>query len=52
MSSDRETLEKFLSGKIEQSDSRSVPGVTVIDGQQVVYFSEDGKINFENNLIT
>ncbi|WP_256585176.1 MULTISPECIES: hypothetical protein [unclassified Pseudomonas] len=52
MSSDRETLEKILGGKIEQSNSRNLPGVTVVDGQQVVYFSDDGKTNSENNLIT
>lgn len=43
MSSDREALEKILGGKIEQSNARNVPGVTVVDGQQVVYFSDDGK---------
>lgn len=43
MSGDRETLEKILGGEIEQSNSRNVPGITIVDGQQVVYFSDDGK---------
>ncbi|WP_223878701.1 hypothetical protein [Phytobacter sp. SCO41] len=43
MSNDRETLEKILGGKIEQSNTRNIPGVTIVDGQQVVYFSDDGK---------
>lgn len=43
MSNDREMLEKILGGKIEQSNARNIPGVTVVDGQQVVYFSDDGK---------
>ncbi|WOZ75819.1 hypothetical protein [Kosakonia sacchari] len=43
MSNNRETLEKILGGKIEQSNARNIPGVTIVDGQQVVYFSDDGK---------
>lgn len=43
MSGGRETLEKILGGKIEQPNARNVPGVTVVDGQQVIYFSDDGK---------
>lgn len=50
MSGDRETLEKILGGKIEQSNSRNVPGVTVVDGQQVVYFSDDGKNKFRKQF--
>lgn len=50
MSSDREVLEKILGGKIEQPDSRVVPGVTVIGGQQVVYFSDDGKSKFRKQF--
>lgn len=50
MSSDRETLEKILGGKIEQSNSRYVPGVTAVDGQQVVYFSDDGKNKFRKQF--
>lgn len=45
MSNDREMLEKILGGKIEQSNARNIPGVTIVDGQQVVYFSDDGKNN-------
>ncbi|GJL36563.1 hypothetical protein PUATCC27989T_01480 [Phytobacter ursingii] len=45
MSNDREMLEKILGGKIEPSNARDVPGVMVVDGQQVVYFSDDGKSN-------
>lgn len=52
MSGGRETLEKILGGKIEQPNARNVPGVTVVDGQQVIYFSDDGKTNYGNNLIT
>lgn len=50
MSSDRETLEKILGGKIEQSNSRNVPGVTAVDEQQVVYFSDDGKNKFRKQF--
>lgn len=50
MSKDREVLEKILSGKIERSDSRIVPGVTIVDGQQVVYFSDDGKNKFRKQF--
>lgn len=50
MSGDREVLEKILGGKIEQSDSRIVPGTTVVDGQQVVYFSDDGKSKFRKQF--
>ncbi|WP_439851024.1 hypothetical protein ACTACG_06140 [Pseudomonas syringae] len=50
MSSDRETLEKILGGKIEQSNARNVPGVTIVDGQQVVYFSDDGKNKFRKQF--
>jgi len=39
----RETLEKNMGGKIEQSNAENIPGVTVVDGQQVIYFSDDKK---------
>lgn len=50
MSSEREALEKILGGKIEQPNSRTVPGATVVDGQQVVYFSDDGKNKFRKQF--
>ncbi|WP_339437593.1 hypothetical protein [Pseudomonas sp. EL_65y_Pfl1_R32] len=53
MNSDREMLERILGGKMEQTDSREVPGVIAVDGQQVIYFSDDGRNKFRkqfNNL--
>lgn len=50
MSSEREDLEKILGGKIEQSNDRGIPGVALVDGQQVVYFSDDGKNKFRKQF--
>lgn len=50
MTGKREQLESVLGGKIEQSDSRTIPGALAVDGQQVVYFSDDGKNKFRKQF--
>ena len=50
MGNDREVLEQILGTKIEHSDSRTVPGTMLVAGQQVVYFSDDGKNTFRKQF--
>ena len=42
MSDLRKRLEDIVGGKIEQEGARAIPGVLPIEGQQVIYFSDDG----------
>lgn len=43
MISQQEELERILGGSIEQRDQRSVPGATLIERAEFIYYEDDGQ---------
>lgn len=50
MTSQLKRLEQVLGGKIEQRDARVIPGTVPVEGQRVVYFSDDGKNTYRKQF--
>ncbi|UIY27519.1 hypothetical protein LZK76_34835 (plasmid) [Rhizobium leguminosarum] len=50
MASELDRLERILGGKFERRNARAIPGTQSVDGVEIVYFSDDGKIIFVSNF--
>lgn len=43
MTNQLDELERILGGKIEQRGQRAIPGATLMDGKEFLYYQDDGK---------